>query len=235
MKQAKTIAIIPARSGSKGLKKKNIQILGGKPLVAWSIEAALACPVIHRVVVSTDSQEFADISLQWGADVPFLRPKPLANDSAKVEEALLHAIDWIEEHEGQSYEIVVLLQATDVFRNKNIVTDVVNALIKDPDLDTAFAAKPDYKNYWKSEGKQVTRLSDHNYIPRQVRTPLYREDTGFALATRTRVIKTGNRVGKHAKIISHENPGDFIDIHTEFDLWLANCLIDSRGLIPNSL
>ena len=235
MKQAQTIAIIPARSGSKGLKKKNIQILGGKPLVAWSIEAALACPVIHRVIVSTDSQEFAEISRQWGADVPFLRPNHLAIDSAKVEEAILHAIDWIEEHEGLSYEIVVLLQTTDVFRNKNIVTDVVNALIKDPDLDTAFAAKPDNKNYWNIEGGQVTRLSNHNYIPRQARTPLYREDTGVALATRSHVIRAGKRIGEHAKIFSHENPGDFIDIHTEFDLWLANCLIDFRGLIPNTL
>jgi CMP-N-acetylneuraminic acid synthetase len=235
MKQIGTIAIIPARSGSKGLEKKNIRILGGKPLVAWSIEAALACPNIHRVVVSTDSEEFAEISRKWGADVPFLRPSHLSNDSAKVEDAMLHAIKWIEKHEARSYEIVVLLQTTDVFRNKNIVDEVVSALVEDPSLDTAFAATPDFKNYWRAEGADITRLSNHDYLPRQVRTPLYREDTGVALATRTCVIRTGNRIGERVKIISHENLGNFVDIHTEFDLWLANVLIDMRGLIPNTL
>ena len=233
MKRIKTIAIIPARSGSKGLKRKNIQLLGSKPLVAWTIEAALMCPQIDRVVVSTDSQEFAEISRQWGADVPFLRPAHLSNDSAKVEDAMLHAIEWLEENEGSTYEIVVLLQTTDVFRNATIVSDVVSALVDDPNLDTAFAAKPDYKNYWKDEAGKSVRLSNHNYVPRQARVPLYREDTGVALATRTSVVRTGQRVGGRAKIISHENPGDFIDIHTELDLWLAYVLIRERNIIPN--
>jgi CMP-N-acetylneuraminic acid synthetase len=232
---SKVVAIIPARSGSKGLKKKNIRLLGGKPLIAWSIEAASNCGLVDRVLVSTDSQEFADIAIEYGADVPFLRPAQIAGDSAKVEEALVHAVTWLEENEQQYYENVLLLQTTDVFRNRGIVDDVLSTLINNPDLDTVFAAMPDYKNYWEIAGEGIQRMCNHNYIPRQQRNPIYREDTGVALATRVSTIKNGQRVGNKVEIVSHSNKADFIDIHTEFDLWLANVLIDQRGIVPNKL
>jgi len=233
MHENKIIALIPARSGSKGLLEKNIQPLGDRPLIAWSIEAALSCELIHRTVVSTDSQKFADVARQWGADVPFLRPEYLADDNARVEDSLIHALNWIEENEGVEYDVLVLLQVTDVFRNRNIVRDVTQALIEDPKLDSAFAVKPDFKNYWKRVDDAHVRLENHDYVPRQIRQPLYREDTGMALATRVPVIKSGRRIGDSVKLIPHENPGDFVDIHTEFDLWLANELLDRRGIIPN--
>ena len=234
MKDSKAIAIIPVRAGSKGLPKKNIQLLGGKPLVAWTIEAALNCVSIERVLLSTDSSEIADIGINYGADAPFLRPESLANDSASVEVALSHAMHWLENVEGSFYDIVVLLQATDVFRSANIIPKVVDSLLRDPGLDTALAAKPDFKNYWMRQEGEAKRIWNHKYIPRQVRTPLYREDTGVALASRSHLIKEGVRVGDTVKLIEHEHPGDFIDIHTEFDLWLANVLIESGRAIPNT-
>tara|TARA_B100000686_G_scaffold262458_1_gene275826 strand:+ start:546 stop:1292 length:747 start_codon:yes stop_codon:yes gene_type:complete len=230
---AKVIAIIPARSGSKGLIKKNIQFLGDKPLMAWTIEAAVECDLVDRTVVTTDSLEFAEIARKFGASVPFLRPDELASDSARVEDALIHAVEWIEQHEGIEYDIVVLLQITDVFRNRSIVSDVVKALLDDPDLDSAFAVKPDFKNYWRKNNNDASRISDHRYVPRQVREPLYREDTGVALASRVEVIRRGDRIGRSVQLIEHENPGDFVDIHTELDLWLANQLISQRGVVPN--
>lgn len=233
MKDSKVIAVIPARSGSKGLLKKNIQLLGDKPLIAWTIEAALGCNLVHRTLVSTDSQEFADLARDWGADVPFLRPRQLSDDNARVEDVLIHALRWIEENEGLKYDILVLLQVTDVFRNRNIVRDVIEALLEDQELDSAFAVKPDFKNYWKLSGERHVRLENHHYVPRQRRQPLFREDTGIALATRTQIIKSGRRIGDALKLIPHENPGDFVDIHTEFDLWIANQLMKHRRIIPN--
>lgn len=233
MHDSKIVALIPARSGSKGLPKKNIQPLGDRPLIAWTIEAALSCNLIHRTVVSTDSTEFADVARQWGADVPFLRPEHLADDSARVEDVMVHALHWMEENEGLEFDILVLLQVTDVFRNRNIVRDVVQALLEDHELDSVFAVKPDFKNYWKISGGRHVRLENHHYVPRQTRQPLYREDTGIALATRTQIIKSGRRIGDAVKLISHENPGDFVDIHTEFDLWIANQLLERRGIVPN--
>ena len=229
----KVIAIIPARSGSKGLPIKNILPLGDKPLIAWSIEAATKCQLVDRVVVSSDSQEIADISRKYGAAVPFLRPKKLGEDMIRVEDVLIHALDWIEKHENNKYDILLLLQPTDVFRNKDIVEKVIRALIKDPKLDTAFAAKPEVKNYWSYQNGKYTPLYSHGYVPRQKRTPIYREDTGIAVATRIGFIKKGRRLGDNIRIIAHENMGDFIDIHTEYDLWLANILIKERGILPN--
>src|SRR6056300_1213035 len=93
-KSKRTIAIIPARSGSKGLPKKNIKLFAGKGLIAWSIEAALNSSVIDDVIVSTDSKEIADISKNYGVEVPFMRPKELATDESKSIDVILHALDY---------------------------------------------------------------------------------------------------------------------------------------------
>jgi len=229
------LGIIPARSGSKGLKKKNIQLLGGKPLIAWSIEAALESPLVDRLIVSTDDPEFAAIAREHGADAPFLRPNGISGDTSTVEETLIHTIDWVHENDDKNYGVILLLQVTDVFRNRSIVTEVIQTLLDDPALDSVFAAKPDFKNYWTLQDSSFVQICDHGHIPRQQRQPIFREDTGVALATRIGVIRHGTRIGKNVKILSHENPGDFIDIHTEYDLWLANVLLDQRGIIPNLL
>lgn len=108
----KVVALIPARGGSKGLPGKNVRSLNGKPLIAWSIELAKGCRLIDKVVVSTDSQEIADISSSYGADVPFLRPPELATDKASSKSVVEHCIATLDE----SYDILVLLQPTSPLR-----------------------------------------------------------------------------------------------------------------------
>lgn len=109
------LALIPARGGSKGIKDKNIIDLCGKPLIAYSIEAALSSQYVDDVIVTTDSKNIADIAMKYGAEVPFLRPDYLASDTAKTIDAVLHAIHWLEEHE-QHYDVLVLLQPTQPLR-----------------------------------------------------------------------------------------------------------------------
>ena len=110
------IALIPARGGSKGLPGKNIRLLGGKPLIAWTIEAALECPEISRVIVSTDSQDIAGVALRYGAEVPFLRPTDLAADTSLAIDAYLHAIDWLEDDMGRVPEALTVLLPTSPLR-----------------------------------------------------------------------------------------------------------------------
>lgn len=105
-------AFIFARGGSKGLPNKNIRMLAGKPLIAWSIEQALAVPQIERVIVSTDSQEIADVAREYGAQVPFLRPASLATDTASEFDAWCHALSFINEKEGQLPDLFVSVPAT---------------------------------------------------------------------------------------------------------------------------
>jgi len=113
----KILAIIPARSGSKGLKDKNIMKLNGKPMIAYSIEAAINSGVVDEVVVSTDSEEYAKISEQYGAKVPFLRPSELSTDEATTTEVLVHAIEELEKN-GNVYDYFILLQPTSPLRSK---------------------------------------------------------------------------------------------------------------------
>ena len=116
----KIIALITARSGSKRLPGKNIKPLGGKPLIAWSIELATRIREFSDVIVSTDGPEIADISREYGAKVPWLRPADLSNDSASSVDVCLHAIDWYENENG-GIDGIVLLQPTSPFRSYETV------------------------------------------------------------------------------------------------------------------
>lgn len=111
----KILALIPARGGSKGIKNKNIIDLCGKPLIAYSIEAARGSNYIDDVIVTTDSSTIAEISVEYGAEVPFLRPKELASDKSKTVDAVVHAINELKK-EGREYDCLVLLQATQPLR-----------------------------------------------------------------------------------------------------------------------
>lgn len=113
---AGAIGLITARGGSKGVPRKNIKVLAGKPLIAWTIEAALESQELERVIVSTDDKEIASISRQYGAEVPFLRPLKLSLDGSSHADVVLHAIDWLIENEQYESEYITMLQPTSPFR-----------------------------------------------------------------------------------------------------------------------
>ncbi|MCG2775786.1 MAG: acylneuraminate cytidylyltransferase family protein [Desulfobacterales bacterium] len=119
------LAIIPARGGSKGLPGKNVRELCGKPLIAWSIEQALGCGIIDRVVVSTDDDQIADVAKTYGAEVPFIRPVELASDMASIIDVIFHTIDWFEKYEDYQPAYILLLQPTSPLR---ISEDIDNAI-----------------------------------------------------------------------------------------------------------
>ena len=118
------VAIIPARGGSKGIPLKNLVSLGGKPLIAWTIVAALEAK-LGRVIVSTDSQEIADVSKKYGAEVPFIRPSDLATDAAGSYGVAEHALHFLNKERSKMPEMFVLLQPTSPFRTpEDIITAV---------------------------------------------------------------------------------------------------------------
>jgi len=114
-KNKRILALIPARSGSKRLPGKNIKPIWGKPLIAWTIEEAKKSKYIDRIIVSTDTEEIAEISEKYGAEIPFLRPKELAGDRVTGTKVVLHAIEWMEKHD-KTYDILMLLQPTSPLR-----------------------------------------------------------------------------------------------------------------------
>jgi CMP-N-acetylneuraminic acid synthetase len=116
----KLLALIPARGGSKGVPRKNIRDLLGRPLLAWSIEAANQAARVDRIVVSTEDEEIADVARAWGADVPFLRPSELAQDDTPGMEPVLHALS-----ELPQYDWVLLLQPTSPLRTADDIEGII--------------------------------------------------------------------------------------------------------------
>ena len=122
------VALIPARSGSKGVLNKNIRPIGGIPLIAYSIAAALKSTLIDRVVVSTDSEKYAELARSFGAETPFIRPVNISGDSATDIEFFKHAISWFKDNENCTPRYLVHLRPTTPFRDPKIIDKLLKSL-----------------------------------------------------------------------------------------------------------
>ena len=205
---SKTVAIIPARSGSKGLINKNIALLGGFPLIAYSIVAAKLTAGIERVIVSTDSLHYAEIALSFGAEVPFIRPISISTDSSTDFEFMIHAIDWLEENDGDTPEYWVHLRPTTPFRDPKIVQAAIE-LFLNRDSATALrsahkCSESPFKWFRHSEEGFLMALTSENTdldnlnLPRQIFPEVFVPD-GYVDIVRRSFLKTsgllhGNKV-----------------------------------------
>lgn len=146
---ARTLAIIPARGGSKGLPRKNTMLFSGLPLIAHSVFFARMCPEITRCIVSTDSAEIADVARQHGADVPFMRPGALAEDSSPLFPVLAHALAFIEAQEQTQYDYVVLLDPTSPARDPEDIRRAFARLRDVPAADGVVSvSEPSFNPIW---------------------------------------------------------------------------------------
>lgn len=141
----KIVCVVPARGGSKGVPRKNIKMIAGKPLIAYTIGQALQSPYIDRVIVSTEDAEIADVSRQFGAETPFTRPVELAGDQSSTIDVLLHAIHWLQEKEEYHFDILVLLHATTPLRNVYDINSCIEMLIAEK-ADNVFSVTEAHRN-----------------------------------------------------------------------------------------
>ena len=132
------LAIIPARGGSKGLPNKNIKILNGKPLIAYAIESAKKSRYIDRIIVSTDDKQIAEISKEYGAEIPFIRPKELATDNAKAIDNYIFTIEELKKRENKIYEEFVVLQPTSPLRKTEDIDNAIE-LFKKKNADSVIS------------------------------------------------------------------------------------------------
>jgi len=172
----KIVCVIPARGGSKGLPGKNIKKLLDKPLIAYTIEHAKSSKYIDRVIVSTDSQDIADVAKQYKAEVPFIRPGELASDNSSTLDVLIHAIDWIERSEGYSFSILVLLHVTTPLRKVEDVDNCIELLVRER-ADNVFsvteAHRNPYFNMVEKRDNAVRLVKEGNFITRQSASPVF--------------------------------------------------------------
>ena len=220
------LGLIPARGGSKGIPGKNIKPLNGKELICYSIEVGLACPIISNLVVSTEDEAIAKVSLAHGASLPFMRPSTLADDHSPTIDTVIHALNYFEQ-KNNSFDAVCLLQPTVPFRN---LKDVNRALEKfiEHDADSLISVREVphvYNPHWvylenkESEYLELA-LSLESIIPRRQDLPkAYHRDGSIYITKKEVVLKQKSLYG--TKIIHHvmENSPD-INIDTMAD-WEA--------------
>ncbi|MCR5268047.1 MAG: acylneuraminate cytidylyltransferase family protein [Lachnospiraceae bacterium] len=142
MKDNSILAIIPARSGSKSVVDKNIRLIDGKPMLAYSIDHAKQSRYIGRVLVSTDSEKYAEIAKEYGAEVPFLRPAEYATDTALDIDVFYHALTWLKEQENYVPELVVQLRPTYPIRNVADIDNMIETMLADPSIDSMRCIAP---------------------------------------------------------------------------------------------
>jgi CMP-N,N'-diacetyllegionaminic acid synthase len=224
----KILCIIPARSGSKGIPEKNIKLLCGKPLIAYSIEQALKTDLIDRTIVSTDDEKIAKISRNFGAETPFIRPARLATDESSTLDVLLHSIDWFKNNEGLHYDIILLLHANTPLRNKNDIRKCVEILV-DQNADNVFSVAPARNNPYFNmvevdEKNKVRLIKDGNFQNRQSAPSVY--DMNSSIYTWWADILVQNKSIYLPKTRIHIMPRErSIDIDENIDFRIAQMIM----------
>ena len=196
IKNSSVWALIPARGGSKGIPRKNLLDICGRPLIAYSIDHAKACPEVERVIVSTDDDEIADVARACGAEVPFLRPEQHATDSATDLQVFRHMLEWFNEHEGHCPELLVHLRPTGPVRDVRVISSAVRQMLDCPDADALRSVcevlDTPYKMWTLSKGRLFPLLSlegieEAHSAPRQELPPVYLQN-GYVDVIRSRTI-----------------------------------------------
>lgn len=226
------IAIIPARSGSKGLKDKNIKLLNGKPLLAYTVEAARESGLFDEIMVSTDSREYADIAKQWGANVPFLRSDELSNDTASSWDVVKEVINKYM-NLGTEFDTVALLQPTSPLRTSNDIIEGYNVMrVKEANFVVG-VCEMDHSPLWANTLPED--LSMENFIrpevvkmPRQSIPTYYRINGALYIVKVNYLMRTSDIYGKrsYASVMRKENS---IDIDDQMDFTIAEVLISERS------
>ena len=226
------LGLIPARGGSRGIPRKNLKLLAGKPLVCYACEAALESHVISRTIVSTDCPQIAQVARAADAEVPFLRPAALASDTARSVDVVLHAIDWLAAHEGAVPEIIVLLQPTAPLRQGHHIDEAVNLLVASgSDAVVSVATVPaHYHPLWQLVLRDNTLYTfagepPAQLIPRRQDLPATYTRNGAIYAVRSSVLSaTRSLYGNHC--LGYVMPPDVsINIDTLEDWQLAEATL----------
>jgi len=223
-----TLAIIPARGGSKGIPHKNLRLLAGKPLVAHTVTQAIQAQSVDRIVVSTDDSEIAQVARRYGAEVVW-RPASISGDTASSESALLYTLEHLDANEDYAPDLLVFLQCTSPLTHSEDIDGTIQALL-DEEADSALAVTHFHYFVWKSatQGGAVGINHDKNVrLRRQDRAPQYLE-TGAVYVMRT----PGFIESKHrffGKTALHVMPAErCLEIDEPVDLEIAEVLLRHR-------
>lgn len=230
----KVVCVIPARGGSKGVPRKNIKPLAGKPLIAYTIEQSLQSKYIDRTIVSTEDSEIADISKQYGAEVPFMRPDALAGDQVATVDVLLQAINWLEEEDKYNFDILVLLHTTTPLRAVKDIDSCIKMLVEakaDNVFSVTEAHRNPYFNMVEVDDNGIATLAKKgDFTTRQSAPKVYDMNSSIYVWCKD-VLKNEKKIflkKSHIYVMPKERS---IDIDDNFDFKIAEFLITNKSLI----
>ncbi len=235
MSDSGILAIIPARGGSKGIPRKNLVDLCGKPLIAWSIEtgnALVQSGTVARAIVSTDDEEIAEVARRHSGDVPFMRPTELATDTAKALGYVLHALDTLKA-QGEHYQAVMLLQPTSPIREVPAIVAAVDSFAADRSNSMISCYQEDYINdlvlYCADDtGHLVPKNPRHN---KGVRRQDYRPTlvrNGALYVTRIDYVRRTGQLVCDYPLLMRMRKVDSIDLDTPDDLIILRAVMEAR-------
>jgi CMP-N,N'-diacetyllegionaminic acid synthase len=231
----RVLGLIPARGGSKGVPRKNIRLLGGKPLLQYTAETARAARLLSRVVLSTDDEEIAEIGRACTLDVPFMRPPELAADATPSLLVVKHALEWLGSR-GEVFDAVCLLQPTHPFRQAGDI-DACIALLAESGADSVVSVlpvPPEHNPHWvffrAPDGTLRLSTGESTPIPRrQDLPPAFHREGSVYVTRRDVVVKGGSLLGD--RVIGYPmDPGKSVNIDTQDDWARAERLLRGSAL-----
>ncbi len=200
------LALIPARGGSKSLPRKNVRVVAGKPLVAHSIEQALASRCITRTIVSTDDIEIAEVARKGGAEVPFMRPAEFAQDCSPDIDVFRHALEWLRDREGYQCDLVVHLRPTAPVRRVPLLDEAIETMIRSPESHSLRSVsrpvQTPYKMWRLVEGHlepllQIPGVAEPYSLPRQALPDIHWQNGYVDIVRPYVVLELGTMAGHH--------------------------------------
>lgn len=222
------LGLIPARGGSKGVERKNIKLLAGRPLIAHTIEAANAAEELERTIVTTDDEEIQRVAGEYGGEVPFRRPSELATDDAAMAPVVDHALTYLESEEDRSFSAVVLLQPTSPLRTGDDIDQAIE-LHRGAAVTTVVSVYEDHSYRWRPQdggAEQLNYTGDANR--RQDKVPEYVENGAIYIVDAEHFRTHGDLRGGTVELYAMDERRS-VDIDTEFDFWLAEQLLHRLG------
>ncbi len=218
IEDAKVLGLITARGGSKAVPRKNVRMVGGKPLIAWTIEAALTSKTIDHVILSSDDEEIISVAKKWGCEAPFVRPDELASDTAGTLDVVRHALKL----EGEGYDYVVLLQPTSPLREPGDIDAAVELCHTRNTPTCVTVCEVDKTPYWMfklDENACLEPLFPIEQMPvnRQAANPVYMLNGAVYVSRNNHIINGGEFVSNET-VVHIMPPERSLDIDTEQDL-----------------
>ena len=225
------IGLIPARSGSRRVINKNIRVLGNKPLIAYTIEAALKTKTIDRIIVTTDSPKTAEIAKSFGAEVPFLRPRSISRSSSTELEFHLHLLSWLKETGSIDNELIVNLYPTTPFRKSSTIEFAIETIRNNPESDSLRSVKKCQEHpfkMWTRKGKHLVPFVQDKPVSQSTQAyhllpEVLIQNASIYITKPSTLLKYNNTLGNTILCFEMDDLESF-DINTPLDFKIASFL-----------